>query len=189
MSLLDFFNDRTRAREVAHGTDGRVNVSARSDSRAYYNSRDKSKAYVLPFDDAQCSAGDEVVVLFNDDTVDKMIIRSIGVNSTVAATIKLYKVTGVAGGGAVSATPFNLHVGGPDAVVTASTVVNSDSSPITGPVQDGVIDTIQLPANGHEEFRLGDQLRLAKGQGIAIFNDTGTQPRIHGVIFFYFEKD
>ena len=65
MGLLDFFNDRTGAREVAHGSDGRVNVSSRADARAYYNSRDRKKMFSLPFKDAACSAGDFNVVLFS----------------------------------------------------------------------------------------------------------------------------
>ncbi len=190
MALLDFFNDRSGSREVAHGSDGRVNTSSRSDSRAYYNSRDVKKSFALPFDDAACSAGDVNVVLFNNDVTDKIVIRSIGVNALNVAGFKLHTVTGTAGGGAVSATPFNLHVGEADAVVTASTVANSDSSPITSITFDKLIDHLSVVSSGHEEFRLGDQLRLAKGQGIAIEMDSGANAtRVFGVIFFYFETD
>lgn len=190
MSLLDFFNDRTGAREVAHGTDGRINVSARSDSRAYYNSRDKKKTYSLAFDDSVCSAGDFNVALFNDDVSDKLVVRSIGVNALNLAGFKLHQVTGTAAGGAVAATPVNLHLGEADAVVTASTVANSDSSPISGLTSSVVIDHLSVVASGHEEFRLGDTLRLAKGQGIAVEMDSGANAtRVFGVIFFYFEPD
>ncbi len=190
MALLDFFNDRTGAREVVHGTDGRANVSSRSDSRAYYNSRDQKKTFSLVFDDAACSADDFNVALFNDDVADKLVIRSIGVNALAVASFKLHQVTGTAAGGAVAATPVNLHLGEADAVVTASTVANSDSSPITNLTSSVVIDHLSVVASGHEEFRLGDTLRLAKGQGIAVEMDSGANAtRVFGVIFFYFEQD
>ena len=34
---IDFKNDATRAQEEAEGSDGRLNVSGRTDSRGYYN--------------------------------------------------------------------------------------------------------------------------------------------------------
>ena len=189
MALMDFFNDKDGKREVVHGSDGRANVSSRSDSRGYYNSRDVKKSHSLVFDDAAASAGDDVVVLFNNDVADKMVIRSVGVNALAVAGFKLKTVTGTAGGGAVAATPVNLHIGEADAVVTASTVANSDSSPITGIADDLTIDHVSVAVSGHEEFRLDDQLRLAKGQGIAIEKDSGASTRVFGVIFFYFETD
>lgn len=190
MALIDFFNDKDGKREVAHGSDGRVNVSSRSDSRAYYNSRDQKKMYSLVFDDAACSAGDFNVSLFNDDTVDKMIIRSIEVNALAVASFKLHQVTGTAGGGAVAATPVNLHLGEADAVVTASTVANSDSSPITGLTSSVVIAHTSVIASGHTVFFLDDTLRAAKGQGIAIEMDSGANAtRVFGTLFFYFETD
>lgn len=190
MSFITFQNDKSGFHETAHGSDGRLNVSARADSRAYYNSRDRKKMYSLVFDDAACSADDFNVSLFNDDAIDKMVIRSIGVNALAVASFKLHQVTGPAGGGAVAATPVNLHLGEADAVVTASTVVNSDNSPISNLTSSAVIDHVSVVASGHEEFRLDDTLRVAKGQGIAIEMDSGANAtRVFGVIFFYFETD
>lgn len=190
MAFLDFLNDRSGAREVTHGSDGRANVSSRSDSRAYYNSRDQKKMYSLVFDDAACSPGDDLVVLFNNDVTDKLVVRSVGVNADAAGGFKLKTVTGTAAGGAVSATPVNLHLGEADAVVTASTVTNSDSSPISGIADALTVDHASVVANGHEEFRLDDTLRLAKGDGIAVEYDSGSNAtKCFGVIFFYFETD
>lgn len=189
MSLLDYFNDRTGAREVAHGSDGRINVSSRADPRVYYNSRDKKKTYILPFDDAAASAGDDVCVLFNNDVTDKLVIHKIVVNALAVASFKVKTVTGTAGGGAVSATPVNLHLGGEDAVVTASTVANSDSSPITGLADADDLSHDSVVVSGKTTIAFSDALRLEKGNGISIEKDSGASTRVFGYIIFFFEKD
>ena len=190
MGFFDFLNDRTGAHETVHGSDGRANVSSRSDSRAYYNSRDENKMYSLTFDDDACTAGDDNVVLFNNDVADKMVIHSIIVGANKVAGFKVKTVTGTAGGGAVSATPVNMHIGEADAVVTASTVVDSDDSPISGLTDDKVIAFASVPVSGTIKFDFGDTLRLAKGQGLAVETDiAAADTRVYGSIFFYFESD
>lgn len=190
MSLLDYFDDRTGARAVVHGSDGRANVSSRADSRIYYNSRDKKKAFILVFDDAACSADDFNVSLFNNDVSDKLVVHKVSVNALNVASFKLHQVTGIAAGGAVSATPVNMHLGEADAVVTASTVANSDSSPISGLTSSVEIDHVSVVASGNGVMEQGDTIRLAKGQGIAIEMDSGANAtRVFGSITFFFEAD
>ncbi len=190
MAFLDFLNDRTGAREVTHGSDGRANVSSRADQRIYYNSRDLKKAFILPFDDAVCSANDFNVSLFNDDVTDKLVIHKVSVNALNVAGFKLHQVTGTAITGAVAATPVNMHLGEADAVVTASTVANSDSSPIGGLTSSVVLDHVSVVASGNAIMEQGDTIRLAKGQGIAIEMDSGANgTRVFGSIVFFFEID
>lgn len=190
MSLIDFFNDITGFREVAHGSDGRVNVSARSDTRGYYNSRDESESYVLIFDDANASINDFVVYLKNIKTDGKhLVVRSASVNCEVNTKVSFLTVTGTAGGGA-AATPANLNFGGvaKSASVTALTTADSSSTPMTGLTADVEIDHLNCLANGHEEFLFQDQLRLGQDQAIALRMDAGTaDSQIFGVIYFYFE--
>lgn len=185
-------NDVTNAKENVKGSDSRLNTSSRSDHRIYYNSRDKSQAFSFPFDDANCSPGDYIASLFNNKTDGShLVIQRIGVNAEAAASFKLALVTGTAGGGAVAATPFRLNRAGQvnTATVTASTVVDSDTTPITGLSESAVIDHESLTANGHAEFQLNDTLRLGQDQGIAIEHESGSAgTRAFGVVFFYFEK-
>jgi len=192
MSLIDFFNDRLGFREVARGTDGRVNVSSRSDSRGYYNSRDQSESFYLTFFDTRGTANDYVAYLKNDKT-DKshMVIREISAGSqSGAAVFKLIRATGTVTGGD-SATPFNLNSGGliEPAAVTARTASDSNASPLANVTEDALIDLIgQDAAYGHEEFHLDDQLRIGPGQAIAVEFDIGsTDDDVFGRISFYFE--
>lgn len=192
MALIDFFNDRTGAREVARGTDGRVNVSSRGDSRGYYNSRDQSESFYLPFFDTRATAGDYVAYIKNDKT-DKshMIIREISVGTqTGAAVFKLIRATGTVTGGA-AATPFNLNSGGliEPAAVTSRTATDSNSSPLANVAEDALIDILGVDgAYGEGEFHLDDQLRIGPEQAIAVEFDIGsTDDDVYGRISFYFE--
>lgn len=190
MSLLDFFNGRTGAREVARGSDGRVNVSSRSDSRGYYNSRDESESYSLIFDDANATALDLIVYLRNDKTDGKhLVIRSASVNCEVNTKVSFVTVTGTAAGGA-TATPVNLNFGGVAKAATATALATADSgaTPMSGLTAEVEMDHINCLAGGHEEFRFQDQVRLGQGQAVAIRMDAGAaDSQIFGVIFFYFE--
>jgi len=187
---IEVENDNSGAQERVKGSDGRINVSARADTRGYYNSRDESESYTLTFEDANCSAGDFVVHITNIKTDGKhMVIRSASINSDSASSWRFVTTTGAAGGGAVAASPFNLNFAGvaKTATVTASTVVDSDSTPISGLTQGNEIDHVNVSAGGHEEFRFQDQLRIGQDQSVAIVCQNGTGVSGFGVIFFYFE--
>lgn len=195
MSFLDFIDSNTKGESQAAGTDGRSDVSARADSRGYYNSRDKSESFSVVFDDAGATADDYVLYLKNDKT-DKqhLVVRSSGVNCIAAgALFTLSKVTGTPSAGGGSVTPFLLNQAGEEnsASVTCKAPANSNSSDMTGLTDDGVIDKVGVAAAyGHSEFRLEDQLRLGPGQACAIklTAAAGTNVRSWGVLYFFFEK-
>lgn len=188
---IEYINDGTGSFQEAHGSDGRLNVSSRQDARIYYNSRDESQAYSLVFDDAACTSGDFNVSLFNNRTDGKhLVLHSVDINADAVVTMKLHIVTGTAGGGAVAATPVNLNRAGTSntATVTASTVANSDSSPISGLTSAHVLDHVGIAANSHERFKVDDSIRLGQGQGLAVEANTSTAgTRVFGTLFFYFE--
>ena len=180
-------SDSTGSEEVVGGSDNRINTSSRSDSRAYYNSRDVSRSYSLVWDDAS-SASTEIVAYWKNDSTDgkELVIGSVGLNSILGADFEILTVTGTAAGGA-SATPTNLNrVKHPDAAATARTAV---SSPVTGLSDDVIFDRASVSARGHEEFRLGDRVRLGQNDAIAIrvlTVDSGPS-RTFGVIFGFYE--
>ncbi len=190
MPRIQYIDDVTGNLQETHGSDSRFNTSSRSDTRGYYNSRDESESYSLVFDDANCTVGDFCVHLQNTKTDGKhMVIRSASVNSDSNSAFDLVLVTGTAGGGAVAATPLNLNQAGvaKTATATANTVVDSDASPITGLTAGSEFDHVNVAANGHEEFRTEDQIRIGQDQAIGIRNKIGTGVSCFGIIFFYFE--
>ncbi len=190
MGRIQFIDDVLGNFQETHGSDSRLNVSARSDTRGYYNSRDESESFTLLFDDANCTALDFCVHLQNTKTDGKhMVIRSASVNSDSNSAFDFVLVTGTAGGGAVAATPVNLNQAGvaKTATVTANTVVDSDANPITGLTVGSELDHVNVLANAHEEFRFQDQVRIGQDQAVGIRCKIGTGVSCFGIIFFYFE--
>ena len=70
---ISYQNDATGSDERARGSDNRLNVSSRSDSRSYYNSRDNSAAFSLSWDDTSSAAGD----LFCTGRIQTQQVRSL----------------------------------------------------------------------------------------------------------------
>jgi len=167
MVKIDYLSDVSEAQEQAHGSDSRLNVSSRADSRAYYNSRDESECYTMVFDDASADVGDYVAYLKNTKTDGKhLVIRSIGVNCIAAGSLfKIQTVaSSVAPGAGTAVTPVNLNQGGvaKSATVDAQAPTNSNSTPMTISATVDTIDALGVPsAYGHGEFRLGAQLIVA----------------------------
>ncbi len=190
MGKITYTNDVNGNLQEVQGSDGRLNVSSRADGRGYYNSRDESESFTLVYEDANCSSGDYVAYIKNTKTDGKhMVIRSVGLNSDTNTAFQFVTVSGTPAGGAVAATMNNLNQAGvaKTASADAFTVVDSDTTSISGLTTDKVLDCVNVSANGHEEFRLQDQLRIGQDQAVAVLCKAGTSVSAHGVIFVYFE--
>lgn len=187
MAKIEFKNDRTRALEETEGSDGRLNVSSRSDSRGYYNSRDVQQSYSMTFNHPS-AADDQYSFYLKNTSVDKtLVISSIGVNSTNIARLKFWSVTGTATDG-IARVPHNLNEASPnDAAAVA--LHDGGGTTIGGLSTEGIeVDDIQLIANGHQELRLFDRKRLGQNDAVALEVDLATStPTVFGVIFFYYE--
>ncbi len=182
---IGFSSDKTNADETVRGSDGRLNVSTRADARSYYNSRDEKEAYSLVWDDASSEAGEYVLYWKNTDTNGRhLVIGSVGLNSEKAASFKLHVVTGTAAGGA-AATPTNLNRAEPK--VAAATARTADTTPVTTLTSTVEIDHASVEADGHEEFRLQDRLRIGQDGAIAIEYEQGDTGRTWGVVFGFYE--
>ena len=99
MAYIEFKNDRTRALEQLEGSDGRINVSARSDSRAYYISRDNGQAYSMTFNHPAAADGQYSFYMQNTATDKTLVIAHIGLNADNIARFKLWAVEGTVANG------------------------------------------------------------------------------------------
>ena len=184
---IQFTSNQTGSLEKMTGSDGRASVSSRTDSRSYYNSRDKGQAYSIPFDFQSATAGEFGGYFKNASTNGKIfVVDSIGVNTVEASRIKLWFVSGTAAGG-TNLIPTNLNRASGNAATSTAMEGASAATGITGLSSDALIDIVYVTATGHEEFRLDDRLRLAQNDAIAIEYDEGTAGDMSGVIFGYFE--
>lgn len=184
MARIEFKNDKTKAIEEMEGSDGRANVSSRSDSRSYYNSRDRGLCFSLVWDDADAAAGDLICYWQNLRSDKELVITSVGVNAILASTVQLYFVTVGTPSGGNALTPTNLNKGSANDAPASS--ARGDAA-LSGLTEDGIIDSVQVQATGHEEMRLGDRIRLGQNDAIAIKYNVGTSGRCFGVIFGYYE--
>jgi len=181
---IQYTSSKTKGIEKASGSDNRLSVSSRQDSRSYYNSRDESLAFSLVWDDATSEAGDFILYWKNTDTTGKqLIIDSVGLNSANTSSFKLHTVVGTAVG--VQVEPVCLNRASPK---TAQAVtLEAAGTAISGIASLGVVDHTSCIAGGHEEFRLDDRFRIGQDQAIAIEYEQGTTGRTWGVIFGYYE--
>ncbi len=187
MARIDYKNDLTRAVEEAEGSDGRLNVSSRSDERAYYNSRDEGQCYTVPFDFQSATATEFGAYWKNTSTNGKdLVISSIGVNAVNACRVKLWFVTGTAAGG-TTITPTNLNRASSNAATATAMEGGTAATGIAGITGEDLVDFLYVPALGHEEFRLSDRIRLGQNDAIAIEYFEGTTGDFSGVIFGYYE--
>lgn len=184
---IQFTSDKTGAIEKVKGSDGRQNVSSRSDSRAYYNSRDEGQTYSAVYEMTDASVGEYVVYLKNTSTTGKtLVLEGIGANSINDASFKLWFVTGTATDGNPG-TPINLNKESSNSATADAREGGAAATGIGGLTTDGLIDLVFVKAGGHEEFRLRDRLRLGQNDAIAIEYDRGTTGDVAGVIFGYLE--
>lgn len=181
---IEVKNDVTNAKEDVQGSDGRMNVSSRSDDRIFYASRDNEAAFTVVSDDTDIAAGDFGLYLQNNDVTGREIhIRSITVGNEEVADWKFHYVTGTASGGS-ALTPFCQNRGGQDeAPVTAL-----GNTAVTIGTSTGVFNTIRNPANTTKIVDLHDAVILKQGDAIAIEYDRGTTGEGDITVSFYFEQ-
>lgn len=186
MARIEFKNDVTRALEEAEGSDGRLNVSSRADSRSYYNSRDEGQTYSMVFEHLTAVDAQYSFYIQNTSKDKTLVIRAIGLNTSAATTrFKLWDVTGTATG-AGDVIPHNMGI----QTFNAEGVFKIDTGgTIAGiTIAGAAIDDLQVGASGHDEMRLGDTKRLAQDSAIALqVITTLSAPNVFGVVFFYYE--
>jgi len=192
MAEIKATSDVTGGIEPIYGSDNRFNVSSRSDSRRYYNSRDKKLAFATVFEMTNPATGEYVAYWRNASKDKTLVISAIGFNCLLAARVKLNYVTGTATGGN-ELTPVNMNRadgGGaaPDDSVVMAMEGGSAASGIGGLTADGTIDFASAGAAGHEEFRLGDTLRLGLNDAIGIeVDEIASTGDVWGVMFGFYE--
>ena len=183
---IEFRNDQTNAKEDTEGSDGRLNVSSRTDGRRYYNSRDVGQTYSVAFNFNTAASTEYALYVKNTSTSKTLVVSSIGINSEVATRFQLDTVTGTAAAGTLL-TPFNLNTSAAKAASATCMEGDSAAGGITGLTIESKVDIAYCTATGHEELRLNDSLRIKQNQaiGLQVLETAGGD--VGGVIYFYFE--
>lgn len=164
-------------------TGNRLDVSARSNPRIYYVSRDDSNAYSAYSEDASAAAGDFILYLKNTSTSLNLYIDDIIFDAANDSKFKLHKVTGTASGTDIVPTNLNFRSGN-----TATAEVKG-SGAVTGLTSSSTLLSERILGNTSSEFKTSDTIRLGLNDAIAIEYDTGTTGAADASVIFYFDAE
>ena len=181
MTTIDIQSDVSGAGEFVKGSDGRMNVSSRSDERIYYNSRDEGDTYIWTSTDAGAAADEYIIYIKNTSTTKQLVIRAIYLTPSVAMTFLIVTATGTPT--SASITGFNTNL---TSTKIAPAISHGDAlvDNVT-PVQ--VLRTVSVEALTTEHVDFHDTLRLGQNDIIAIEEDVNGGGTLACQILGYFE--
>ena len=108
------------------GTDGRLDVSSRSDARSYYNSRDKHLTFAVPFAVTLMDTDEDFVAWRNASDDKELVISHLIVSVFEPVDIKWHVGTGTPAAGTVI-VPVNMNQGSRRSAPTDSAVGQTPS--------------------------------------------------------------
>jgi hypothetical protein len=159
----------------------RLNVSAKTNPRSFYISRDEGLAFTISSEDIDADAGDVICYLKNVSTTRNMFIKQVHYGALNAALWKTWIVSGVAGGTSINSVNLNLTSG------KSAESIAFGNNPVTGLSLDELIDTHRTPANSHGDDKWDDVLILGPGNALAVEYDTGTTGPAEVNIEYHYE--
>jgi hypothetical protein len=182
---------KTGADMEIQGSDGRMDVSARVDSRGHHNSREEGMSFSLFFEMTQAATGEFVAYWRNASPTLTLVISEVHLSMAEEARAKLHFVTGVAASG-TELTPLNLNktssrVAPDDSVVMA--MEGLTSTPISGLTSAGVIDAVSIAiGSDFGTMHLDGRVRLGQGDAVAVeAEDIASTADVYGTIYGYYE--
>ncbi len=185
---ISYANDVNGSIQRVQGSDGRLNVSARSDGRGYYNSRDEQSVYTLTGEDASSADGDFVLYWKNTATDGRhLVITKIVMWSEGAHAWILHQGNNEVATGGVATTPKNLNLANPkSAPATART---ADSSTIATVTAGSEIAHAGAAADEEAHMEFEDTLRIGQDQSILLeaHEMSGTPDKTRFTAFGYYE--
>ncbi len=188
---IEYSDDRGRGLSEVQGSDGRLNVSTRSDSRAYYNSRDTQLTFALSFLMTLADTGEHFVAWRNASDDKDLVIRHLDVAVFEPVDLKWHIGTGTPAAGTII-TPVNMNQGASrpaptDAAVSA--MEGTTTTPLTGLTSAGVVNfhsILSIQDSVHVEF--DDVVRLGpNGVFFGEMEAASTPGFVQGTITGYYE--
>ena len=187
---LEYISDTGAGVERVKGSDGRENVSSRSDSRIYYNSRDRSLSFSLNWDDASTATGDYVAMWVNDHTEKTLVIEGVEIGGQYASNWQLQSIINPSPGGGTAATPACLNRDKTSAAQATARTAVSATVTIGGTIS-AILSHASVgdAASGGRLWETHDAVRIGPGGAVALQCIlTATSPGLtQGTIVAYYE--
>ncbi len=189
--VIRYSDDKGRGLADVQGSDGRLNVSSRSDARSYYNSRDEGLTFAVPFA-VTLMATDEDFVAWRNASDDKELVISHALISVFEPVdIKWHVGTGTPAAG-TTIVPVNMNQGSGRSAPTdsaESVMMGTTTTPLTGLTSTGVVAHRGILAIQESVFHdFHDEIRL--GQNDTFFGeleDASTPGYVRGTLYGYYE--
>ncbi len=174
---------RGKARLAGVNATQRLDVSAKTQERIMFASRDFGLSYTAVYDGVTGAADDFVAYLKNTSSTRNMFISDIELESFEAVKWKVFAVTGVATSGE-SVTPSSLNRS--KSIAPEATAMAGDTA-ITLLTTGDHLASVRTPALGQSHLDFHDALILGPGDAIALKYNSGTGGICSSTIFFHFE--
>ena len=176
---MDFINDgKGRGYKASVSSSNRLNVSSKSNPRAYYISRDEQECYSLGTG-YTASNGDYVFYIKNTSSTKTMVLTDITLTSASSATFDIHVVTGTASG--TDAELVNINLGS----ANSADVNCKANAAVTGLTETGNIHKISLAGEDHVELHFMESLIVPKGQAVAVkYTGAGAEVDVSVMAFF-----
>jgi len=168
-------------REATVSSFFRLNVSAKTNPRTFYASRDEGQTFNAISIDAAAAAGDHIFYLKNTSTTRNMFVKHIEFHSVNAATWTVFEATGTPAG--TSLEPSNLNLGSPNA---AEASFYGDGA-VTGLTEGKRLGSHRNAADGEAAMEFDDALLLPPNSAILIEYTSGTAGAAEVDCFFHYE--
>jgi len=161
----------------------RGNVSAKTNPRIFYSSRDDQKAYNAIMPSFSAAAGEYVFYIKNTSTSDNLFVKHFEFHSVQAVHWKIWEVSGTAAAG-TTITPANLNLA---SGLSSETTCMGGGATITGLTTIKQIGTHRTTAGSHAEMNYENALILGPNKAVAVEYDTGTTGLCEIDCFYHFE--
>lgn len=182
MTQLRYDNDISGSNQPVRGSDGRLNVSSRSDERIYYNSRFEGQTYVWVSFDSAAAVGEYPIYIKNTSTSQNLIIKEIILSPGVAMTFKIATVTGTPTSASITGYNLNRTMSSNAAAATA----HGDAA-VDNVTPSQVIRVAMVGALATEHVEFHDALQLGQNDAIAVETDVNAGGLVYIQIIGYFE--
>ena len=159
----------------------RLNVSAKTNPRIFYSSRDEGKAFNCISIESSAGAGDRLLYLKNTSTTDNLYVKHIEFHSANAAVWAVWEVTGTATGSTV--LPSNLNLGSPN---VAEALAFGDGN-VAGLTTVKRVGTHRTSADGEGEMNYDNALLIPPSAAIMVEYVSGTLGAAEVDCFFHYE--
>jgi hypothetical protein len=156
--------------DVGVSKNQRLDVSARSNNRIFYASRDDGLAYRAVYAGMTLAAGDICAYLKNTSSTRFLFVNHIELNAVQAVTWKVFQVTGTAADGELI-TPSELNL---SKAIPAEAIAMAGDTTISALSFTTLLGVYRTGAGSGSEFEFHDALILGPGDAIAVEYDAGT---------------